>query len=260
MTKPTFSSEQDLHDWFKSLLLSGEDGLASVISNREEIETYQPANAEQRGIKSSFEYVLESLYYTEIIADDENISTTPGEILRPDFLLYSSDSENIVVVELKNLAGPTRQAGTEASAYAAEVRSYLPFISDGDVVTVLVSTVWPTLLCHYVAHEIIWIGRKIICLEPNDETSLAIVPVDRFAAAQKPIQISGKEFGGYQLCLYDDELYTRMPIEPDLIPSSTACAPLCRQWPLREMLFEATGLLSFGRIAGISLWHPTASR
>jgi hypothetical protein len=207
MTRPTFSSEKDLHDWFRSLLVAGEDGLASVISNADEIRKFEPANSEQRAIKGSFEYVLKSLCYTEIIADDENISTTVGEILRPDFLLYSADSENIVVVELKNLAGPTRQAGTEASAYSAEVRSYLPYISDGDVVTVLVSTVWPTLLRHYVAHEIIWIGRKIICLEPNDDASLAIIPIDQFASAQEPVQISGKEFGGYQLCLYDDELY-----------------------------------------------------
>src|SRR5689334_14728819 len=78
---------------------------------------------------------------------------------------------------------PSRQAGTEAGAYAGELRSHLPFLSDGDVVNVLISSVWPTLLRHYVAHEILWIGRKVLCLEPvevGESHSLKIVEPARF--------------------------------------------------------------------------------
>lgn len=203
----SFSSEDAMQRWLSGRLAEV-DGLGEIVLNPEVADSIETDSPQVRSIRESFRYSLQSLGITEVITENENISLSPGEILRPDFVLYGAETESLIIVELKNIAGPTRQTATEASAYAGELRTHLPFLADGDFISVVISPVWPTLLRHYVAHDILWIGRKILCLEPVEFSgghALKIVdPVgftDDASAA-----VSAEELGGYQLCLYDDEL------------------------------------------------------
>lgn len=209
-----FQNEKDMQQWLQGKLNAG-DSIGDLICNLDFFHLFQPQGYNQTAILESFKHCRGSLWCNELISSDANISQTKGEVLRPDFLLYGAEAESVVIVELKNTATATRQAGTEASAYAAEVRSYVPLISDGDVVNVIISTAWPTLLRHYIANEIIWSGRRIICLEPtiSDGTTiqLSIISPQTISPETANAGMSDLEIGGYQLCLYDDELYGPSP-------------------------------------------------
>lgn len=65
-----------------------------------------------------------------------------------------------------------------AGAYAGELKSHLPFISDVDIIHVVISPHWPTLLRHFIFNEIFWMQRNILCLEPykkeNDQVQLRV--------------------------------------------------------------------------------------
>lgn len=120
--------------------------------------------------------------------------------------MYAAESEGMVIIELKNISGPTRQAGTELNAYAAELRSYIPFLSDGDLFNVIISPVWPTLLRHYVFHEIFWQQRNIICLTPvksGEDIRLEILGIKYVVEADSSSKISDQHIAGYHYCLYD---------------------------------------------------------
>ncbi|MBU2622165.1 MAG: hypothetical protein KKD92_07605 [Proteobacteria bacterium] len=208
-----FVNESEMHQWLRKEL---EDcsGLADLITNTEYIDDYKPSSLEEHRVLDSFNTCLSALYITDVISDNENISLHNTGSLKPDFLLYSAESEGIVVVELKNLSGPTRQAGTELGAYSCEIRTYLPFLSDGDLFSVVISTSWPTLLRHYIFHEIFWQNKNIICLQPvklNDSIKLEIKKIPELLEADTATRISDKHITGYQLCLYDYGLYKENP-------------------------------------------------
>ncbi|WP_027518483.1 hypothetical protein [Bradyrhizobium sp. WSM1417] len=203
-----FVDEAEMHQWLRDCFAGGQ-ALGDLIENADALSGAAPSDPRQKRVFESFRYSLESLYVTEVISDDENISLKPGDELYPDFLLYGAETQSLIIVELKNLAGPTRQAGTELGAYAAEVRAYLPFLSDGDTINVVISTQWPVLLRHHILHEIFWMQRNIICLEPlerNGKRRLQVKSVGDFADAEAALEIGEHYIGGYQLCLYDDEL------------------------------------------------------
>ena len=216
-----FHSEREMQTWLQDQLIAGKS-LGDLIANPVFLENCEAEGQEQRAILESFEYCYSSLWCNELISADTNISQTKGEILRPDFLLYGAETESVLIVELKNANNATRQAGTEASAYAAEIRSYVPLISDGDVVNVIISTSWPVLLRHYIANEIIWSGRKIICLQPKQDcqSSITLEILDPAKIVPKSVEarISDLEIGGYQLCLYDNELYADPTNGERLVP------------------------------------------
>lgn len=198
-----FDSENDMQAWLSGELK--EKDLGELIINIDEFEKKEAINLEERKVKESFTYCLKSLHLTSVISEDENISLKPGDTLRPDFLLYASETESIVIVELKNISGPTRQAGTEIHAYSSELKSYIPFISEGDIVNVIISTSWPVLLKHYVFHEIFWLQRNIICLEPiieNNEKKLVIKDISFLIDGTVPVKLCDRHLGGYQICLY----------------------------------------------------------
>jgi len=173
-----------------------------------------PSNIMEARLLKSFRNCIDSLYINQKFAENENISINDGDILKPDFVLYAPETESMVIVELKNLAGPSRQAGTELSAYTSEIRSAIPFLSDGDVVHVLISPEWPTLLKHYVQHEIFWQGKNLICLQPVDcdgSIKLEILGLTQLSNDATSFKISERHLGGYQMCLYDDLLYGENP-------------------------------------------------
>lgn len=206
-----FSSEATMQQWLSRALESAE-GLSELITNLSEIEEHQATNFAESRILKSFTTCIESLHINEIVFENKDISITKGEGLKPDFVLYAAETQSVVIVELKNISGPTRNAGTELSAYSCEVKSLIPFLSDGDLVHVLISMEWPTLLKHYVRHEIIWQSKNLICLQPvegtNGEIKLRILPIGMLAEDVRSFKIGQEYLGGFQVCLYDDGLCT----------------------------------------------------
>jgi hypothetical protein len=209
----SFTSEAEMQEWLITELQSC-DGLADLITNTEYLEKFESNKIEAQQILKSFNNCLSAIYINELISDDKNISLKKPDSLKPDLVMYAAESQGMVIVELKNISGPTRQAGTELSAYAAELRSYIPFLSDGDLFNVIISPIWPTLLRHYVFHEIFWQQRNILCLQPvetEDGIRLEILPIENVLETEESTKISGQHIAGYQLCLYDHDLYSKNP-------------------------------------------------
>lgn len=206
-----FKSEADMQ--YRLLdRLKHSDGLAEFIINKNYLDRFAPQCIEHTIILKSFKSCFESLYEMELISNDENISLNKPDILRPDLILYSHSTEGIVIVELKNIKNPTRQAGTEFNAYSSEIKSHLPFISDGDIYNVIISNEYPPLLIHYIFHEIFWKQRNFLCLTPSyssQEVNLEILSIDRLYQSNmnNNSKISDKSITGYQICLYDYSNY-----------------------------------------------------
>jgi len=208
-----FENELEIQEWLESEISTSES-LWDCIENIDYIETSKPKSATEVRLLESYKLCAQSLPMLEMISRDTNISITKGEGLKPDLLLYAPETQSLVIIEIKNDGGATRNAGTELSAYAAEARSYVPFISDGDIANVIVSTKWPTLLKHSIFHEIFWMNRNIICLEPIKDkgtNKLRIKPISDFLDTSITETVSPRYLGGYQLCLYDYELYENNP-------------------------------------------------
>lgn len=200
-----FNDEAEMQVWLSKSLDDG--ALADLIKNGSEFKMQEAqGNDPSCKIRQSFLTCLESLYITEKVFDNENISTDEGEILKPDFILYAPETESVIVVELKNQRNATRQAGTELGGYSAEIKSAIPFLSDGDIVHVLISPIWPTLLKHYVRHQIYWQRKNLICLEPFQERDgtvwLRIAPVELFAEDHAQFTVGERYLGGWHICLY----------------------------------------------------------
>lgn len=207
-----FENEQKMQDWLEREL-SDREGLTEIIEDFD-FGTAKTASWSFRKVLESYEYCLQSLDLLELISRNEDISISPKEILRPDILAYAPETQSVFIIELKNISGPTRQAGTELSAYCAEVNNYLPFISDSDIINVIISMEWPTLLRRHVVQDILWRGRKLICLRPEligSDIRLKVVTPDDLGCAEVDLKLSPHHVGGYQLCLYDDELYSHSP-------------------------------------------------
>ena len=206
-----FQSEEEMQQWLSGELKSAE-GLAELISNVDEIGELDSEHAGERKIIESYKTCINSLYINHVLSENENISLKDNESLKPDFLLYAIETQSVVIVELKNIAKPTRQAGTELGAYSGELRTWVPFLADGDIVCVVISMEWPTLLKHYVRHEIFWQNRNLICLRPvknQNKIELESVPPGDIAEDPFSFKMSERHFGGYQICLYDNNLYSK---------------------------------------------------
>lgn len=202
---PIFNNEAEMQAWL-SEELDVNDGLADLIINHEHVSQMTARLPAENKILKSFQWCLKSLYINEVFLENENISLKAGDILKPDFVLYAPENQCIVIIELKNIIEPTRQAGTELSAYASEIKSYLPFISDSDIVNVIISPNWPTLLRHYVFNEIFWLNKNILCLEPvrdDDKIKLKIIEAQSITEDDAFLKFSEEHFGGYHLCLYN---------------------------------------------------------
>lgn len=79
-----------------------------------------------------------------------------------DVDLVSTASRNLAAV------GPDRlfpDLVLKLLAYEQEVRNQLPFLSEDQIVFVLVSNTYPTLLSHAVGQAILWQKRHVLALE-----------------------------------------------------------------------------------------------
>ena len=198
-----FKNEEEMQKWLEKKLES--NSLLELIDNFEDFnEGKNYKNIESQHLHKSFEYCLENLGVTDVVFANKNISKEKGEGLKPDLILYSEETEALIVIELKNIKGPTRQAGTELIAYNCELRTYFPLLSNNDLIYIIVSNDWPTLLKHYIYHDVVWSNKKILCLEPFDkkgEICLRIIDLDNFIRVGSIEEIS--KISAYQLCLYE---------------------------------------------------------
>ncbi|MCU4550009.1 MULTISPECIES: hypothetical protein [Acinetobacter calcoaceticus/baumannii complex] len=211
MTPFRFPSEHHMQLWIESEL-NKTDGLADLISNLDDLENFSPSNKHESIVYESFKYCCKHLYLTKIVSANKNISLNNNEILKPDLVLYGIEYESLILVELKNINQPTRQAGTELGAYSCELRSYMPFLTEADLVHVIISVDYPVLVRHYIFQDIFWSGKKIICLMPveiNGSVKLSLVDIKSFLNINLELPLNN--IVGYQLCLYDDGYYTGNP-------------------------------------------------
>lgn len=218
-----FESEQDIQKWIE-LVLQKPEGFMDIIENKEMLDEQKPQNFYQHKIKKSFTRSLECLSLLEIVSNNTNISLDQNDVLKPDFVLYNPEWQTFVMVELKNRKAATREAGTELGAYAAELKSLLPLLSDGDIVHVIISPEWPTLLKHYIYNEIIWGNKFYICMTPVMNTDgqgrLEVVNLEEFFKLSSELILCPEHLGGYFICLYDNDLYTKK-YNRDVVLSNT---------------------------------------
>jgi hypothetical protein len=206
-----FDNEELMQQWLSRKFAEGKS-LSELIVNYEDYGQAYPKKQSFsiQKVVESFRFCLQSFENNEVIVENKNISLTNKDILKPDFLVYAPETQSIIIIELKNIPGPTREVGTEVGAYAAEIKTHLPFLADGDIINVVISCEWPTLLRHYVYNDIVWLQRKAICLEPvntAEGTLLKIIAPSLIADFSPEIEISGQQLGGYHLCLYDERIY-----------------------------------------------------
>lgn len=207
-----FENEGKMQEWLEGEI-AAQESLSGLI---DEIATdcAGPTSRARKKIDEAYRYCIDSLHILEVLATDEDIALAKKDRLKPDILAYAPETQSIVIIELKNISGPTREAGTELSAYCAEINNYLPFISDADVVNVIVSNEWPTLLRRHVVQDILWRGRKLLCLRPykvGSEIRLQTVSPADLGCAEVDLKLATQHMGGFQLWLYDDELYSKEP-------------------------------------------------
>lgn len=205
-----FQLEDDMQVWLDAKLAS-HSGIKHLIMNEDILEGTIGSTPGERKIIDSFRRCVEKLDSLKVLSSNENISLSATDVLKPDVLCYSMEYQSFVVIELKALNGPTRQAGTEIGAYAREIKSYVPFLSDGDVFNVIISQHWPTLLKQHIFQEIYWGEKNILCLEPirnGKKIRLQIFDPAKLADDELLHKLSPRHLMGYQICLYDNRLYS----------------------------------------------------
>lgn len=204
-----FKNEREMQLWLEEIL-ENQEGLIDLIIDFESIDNYVPKNSVAKKLQDSYLHCIPSLGLMELVSKDQNISSSQNDILKPDIVAYAIESESLVLIELKNISGPTREAGTELSAYAGELKGYLSHLSDGDIINVIISPIWPALLKHYVFNNVVWQNKNMICFEPiivNGEKALRPLNIDSLLQAEIPISFSEEHLRGYHICLYDNSQY-----------------------------------------------------
>ena len=88
-----FQSEAEMQSWLLGKLQNAYiDGLADLITNEDYLKNFRPKCIEHYIILDSFNSCFESLRVTQLLSVDKNISLDKPDVLRPDLLLYSSDT------------------------------------------------------------------------------------------------------------------------------------------------------------------------
>ena len=209
-----FNTESEMQKWLEDKLDDNWEGFYELIVGFDAIDNFIPKNSAEKKIQESYLNCMPALSLMEVITKDENISASKGDVLRPDIVAYALERESIILIELKNISGPSREAGTELSAYAGELKGYLSHLSDGDIINVIVSPVWPALLKHYIFNNIIWQNKNMICFEPtiiNGDIFLKPLSIELLLQAEIPLTFGEQHLHGYHISLYDDSQYQINP-------------------------------------------------
>lgn len=141
-----FNKESDMQEWLDTEIVKNSSLSHIITSPPNKDETLYSSQKEYKKIYDSFDKSYDSLHVVKKITADENISSNRQEILRPDFILKLTENESIGIVELKNTRSASRQTGTELSAYHTQLKQHHPNLSKSDVIYIIISTDWSTLL------------------------------------------------------------------------------------------------------------------
>lgn len=169
-------SEAEIHIEIEKVIRNGE--LVSRINKNDltRIEETITVNPDLLPAFSIDEYVrvrfadsahatIESLNKIEVLTSNNNISATKNEILKPDLVCINSETQQLIIFELKKSNQTGRQALTELLAYEHELKNHLPFLSNYDATFVLISTEWSVLLEHAATSAIMWSNKNLLCLQ-----------------------------------------------------------------------------------------------
>ncbi|MBY3027109.1 hypothetical protein [Rhizobium leguminosarum] len=176
-----FKSEQSVQDWVQSLVDA--DGLRDVIDGVEELnQALVNASSDEFWPDFPIDYltrlrnleaardVLSELFGLELVSKNSaNLSRTKGESLFADLLYCRRETSHFVIMEIKNRKASARETITELLAYEQELLNHMPFSGSHDVLFVVVSRDFPTLLDHGLTSLTTWNRRKILCLKLDDD-------------------------------------------------------------------------------------------
>lgn len=208
-----FRTEREMQQWLLKELKDNYGDFSKIISNCSKFEEYyHSAECSPNKVLDSFYSSLQSLYEITVLSDDRNISSIKGEVLKPDFVLFSHTTESLVLVELKNSPKTTREAGTELGAYNYELSNYLPNIPKLDFVHVIISNDYPVLLKHHIRHMIFLQDINILCLRPiryQNRVTLEIINYNELYENNGLFfnrKIPASVLQSFQICIYDELL------------------------------------------------------
>ncbi len=165
--------ESELQDWILTQI--NENNLYNVIKEDQKhikntgIEVFSIDFLLYNRYQKSAKIVYESLQSNSTLIDNRNISLEKNEILKPDFVLIEDSYGKIIIVELKTSKKTEREAMTELFAYAQEIRNHLPFISNYELLFVIISNEYTTLLEHSIANLLLGTSINILCLKAKKE-------------------------------------------------------------------------------------------
>lgn len=127
---------------------------------------------------SAAKHVVSSLESVQIITTaSKNISIDRKEKLFPDPLLLNQEEGKLIVLEIKRSIKTVRETLTEMLTYDHEIRKFLPFLSNFEILFCIVSTEYSTLLNHSITGLTTWESKQILCLyveESEEEEELQI--------------------------------------------------------------------------------------
>ncbi|WP_234630480.1 hypothetical protein [Afifella sp. H1R] len=207
LNKPKFDKEQQVQDWLE--LIIAQDRLSDVIIGTDkvreslawtgspEIKPPFPIDYLTRlGNLRAAQHVLGAFHTLELVSkNNRSISREKGESLFVDLLYCARDTSRFVLFEVKNQDGSAREAVTEIMAYEHEALNHSPFSSANDIMMVIVSRNFSTLLDHAVTGLNSWSRRRILCLrfEDGEEGPRLIVhiPTAWSAIGQKELTANG---------------------------------------------------------------------
>lgn len=205
--KSRFDSEQQVQDWLQTVIeqnmlsnvIIGADKVRDLLTGYESSE-FKPSfpidYLTRLGNLRAAQHVLGELHTLELVSkNNRSISLEKGERLFVDLLYCARETSRFVLFEIKNQDGSTREAVTEIMAYEHEALNHTPFSSANDVLMVIVSRNFSTLLDHAVTGLNSWSRRRVLCLRFEDhgaEARLVVhIPSAWSAIGQKGLAANG---------------------------------------------------------------------
>ncbi|CAN7528546.1 hypothetical protein [Aminobacter sp. LjRoot7] len=205
--KQKFDKEQKVQDWLESVIAQGK--LSDVIIGADNVRE-SLAGSESPAFKPHFPidyltrlgnlraalHVLGALHTLELVSkNNRSISREKGERLFVDLLYCARETSQFILFEIKNQDGSAREAVTEIMAYEHEALNHTPFSSANDVMMVIVSRNFSTLLDHAVTGLNSWSRRRVLCLRFEDREEgprlVVHVPTAWSAIGQKKLTANG---------------------------------------------------------------------
>lgn len=242
----SIKSERTLHRQILQSIRRGE--LADVIVDKARLEDQDRRATSNQLPEFSIDHlsrlsavkagaaVMKALSNLESLTSDQNVSVTPGQVLKPDIVCVNPELQSLVIFELKKASQTGRQAVTELLAYEQEVKNLLPLLSNYDVNFVLISTEWSTLMDHAVASAIAWSGRKILCLDAalvdgNLQLQTRVPEAWRVTGS---VDFPPDALASVTICLYEKNAYSGAKDREDSQGTETDLDP--RIWTALELI------------------------